>query len=982
MNAADLMRRVLAHGADAAGIEDRFMGSDELYEACFLDFINETNVGALRRAMTKKDYARAFAAAHALKGLSGNLGLTAYYAAISALVEALRVKNPTQPDAEFARVEREYLALRALLCDEPAAPAAPPADDPAPMPAQPRHAGKRSLFLLIVAATFVLIMVFVFLLFNRLMDHYRRNVTVESADHLVEINDQLQQSIEDRVESDWMIAYTAAACFEERTLLGDEAILRMMRRIHSIWRISDLTLYTEDGGNVSAHGGVEPNDLASKRVDLARRSGEYMTVIDSAITYTVPVETTLTYRGKRIVAVSVAKDMNTFLDEMEFSAFDDAAYLYLTDNDGKVISRLTNNASAATFNVMTLFGESVETAATGERVPADALLSTELPTAFLSNHEYVVSTPIRTRRASLRIVYLVPERVVNRTLDTYSGNVTSTSYIVLAVFAACAILTIAYLNALRRKQFDSALMAREHMFDLLVRNSSTAFGLFEVNQPKPAYLSSNSFSVSGEASPALYQTTAGYEMRGADGEASPAFQRMNDALSEWDGKTAFRSGFLLNDSAEPPNYFDIQLLPINGARGEYVGIAQDVTLLYERETETRNALTLAEDASRAKTRFLSNMSHDIRTPMNAIVNMADFAIEDMDKPERLREHLKTIRESSDHLLLLINDILDMSRIESGKAVIDAAPFDLLLELKRMKDIVSPLVAAKQQTFITDFSGVQTACVLGDRVKVSQILMNLLSNAVKFTPVKGAIRFTATETPPPREHYAGMRFTVEDNGMGVSPDFLPHIFSPFTREDVKRVSGIEGTGLGLSICQNYVSAMGGSIRCESVEGSGSTFTVELFFERTNAPILTPADASAWDVTPFIGMRCLLCEDNATNQRIARTVLERLGFAVELAQNGNAGLVMFEISEPGYYDVIYMDIQMPVMDGYEAVAAIRACGHAQSDTIPIVAMSANVFIEDVEKAYIAGMDGHVGKPIATAALADETRKALHTRRKESE
>lgn len=384
---------------------------------------------------------------------------------------------------------------------------------------------------------------------------------------------------------------------------------------------------------------------------------------------------------------------------------------------------------------------------------------------------------------------------------------------------------------------------------------------------------------------------------------------------------------------------------------------------------------MAERSNKAKSLFLSNMSHDIRTPMNAIVNMTSFALDSFSNPKKQREYLNIIQESSDHLLHLINDILDMSRIESGQAVIASEPFSLKGELKKLSDIIEPLCGEKKLTYLTDFSEVSTDAILGDQVKVSQILLNLLSNAVKFTPPKGAIRFTAHERPSMKPELAEFEFKVEDNGIGIAPDSIEKIFEPFIRVDDKRVSRIEGTGLGLSICRSYVKAMGGEIRCESEENNGSIFTVSLVFRKADKnPDGESNEEPEWSEKPFIGKRCLVCEDNGTNRTIAKTMLERIGFVVELAENGKEGRDKFLLSKAGYYDIIYMDIQMPYLDGYQATVAIRESRHWQAKAIPIVAMTANVFAEDIEKARISGMDAHLGKPIIALDLIEVTSKLL--------
>ena len=415
---------------------------------------------------------------------------------------------------------------------------------------------------------------------------------------------------------------------------------------------------------------------------------------------------------------------------------------------------------------------------------------------------------------------------------------------------------------------------------------------------------------------------------------------------------------------------------MDGDGNSLVGIAQDVTATYEREEATKAAMEMANRSNEAKSRFLSNMSHDIRTPMNAIMNMTNFALESIDQPKRLGPYLHTIRESSEHLLHLINDVLDMSRIESDQTVVAAAPFDIKAELVRQADMARPLCEAKGQTLITDFSGLHRTAVLGDALKLAQVIMNLLSNAVKFTPNKGAVRFTACDIPSLRSDIVDVRFIVEDNGIGISREDMARIFEPFFRANSREVNRIEGTGLGLSICKSYVEAMGGTIRCESEIGEGSTFTVELFFrdaKQTDAEHTRTQDAGAAKF-PFLGLRCLVVEDNPINQMIAKSLLERLGFLVDFAEDGNEGAKAFISAKPGTYDVIYMDIQMPVLDGYQATHRIRTSGHPQSGSIPIVAMTANVFAEDIEKARAAGMDAYLSKPILSFDLIEQTNKAI--------
>ena len=514
------------------------------------------------------------------------------------------------------------------------------------------------------------------------------------------------------------------------------------------------------------------------------------------------------------------------------------------------------------------------------------------------------------------------------------------------------------------------------MFDLLVQNTNNAFALLSTNHEEPLYLSSNIDRFTGCSYVSLSKTEAGFRMSAPGGEETPALRKINEKLALWDGKDMFESDFIPAEQKDRPTRYQVlYLYPVQESEDEFVAIAQDLTQAHDREATVRDALDMAERSNAAKRRFLSNMSHDIRTPMNAIINMTDFAIANADNPEKQAEYLQVVHDASRHLLRLVNNVLDMSRIESGQTQIDSQPFNLGVALDGICDMIRPLCSSKQQTFIVNYDNVRALNILGDQLKLSQILINLMANAVKFTPRLGAVRFVATRVPSMQDSLIEVRFIVEDNGIGISREDADKVFEPFMRAEDHRINDVEGTGLGLSICKSYVSAMGGTILCESELENGSTFTVELIFPPAqDAPDEAMSDAEIIGKTPFAGMRCLLCEDNLTNQLIARTILENLGFQVDAADDGDAGAARFICSPAGRYDVIYMDIQMPGMNGYQATLAIRGSGHPQAATVPIIAMSANVFTEDIEQARSTGMNAYVSKPIMTIELVKETYRAL--------
>lgn len=387
--------------------------------------------------------------------------------------------------------------------------------------------------------------------------------------------------------------------------------------------------------------------------------------------------------------------------------------------------------------------------------------------------------------------------------------------------------------------------------------------------------------------------------------------------------------------------------------------ARTARLVQER-LEALEALVKAQQASQAKTMFLNNMSHDMRTPMNAIIGFAHLASTHLDDLELVRDYLNKIAAASDHLLSLINDVLDMSRIESGKVVIKEEPCNLLKVLRDMQSMIQSGLEAKKLNFRLDDSALIHHDVICDRLRLDQVLLNALGNALKFTPAGGDIFFTATERPGDAEDNAVYEFCIRDTGIGMAPEFIEHIFEPFERERTSTVSGIQGTGLGMSITKNLVELMGGQIAVESRKGCGSafTFTFTFRFGETSAEQDTTDTPSGQQL---IGRRLLLAEDNELNQEIAVTILEEAGCIVDVAANGAEAVEKVSRSLDHPYEVILMDIQMPVMDGIEAAKAIRAMSDPYLAKVPIIAMTANVFEEDCQRVLSAGMNGHLGKPI---------------------
>ena len=401
---------------------------------------------------------------------------------------------------------------------------------------------------------------------------------------------------------------------------------------------------------------------------------------------------------------------------------------------------------------------------------------------------------------------------------------------------------------------------------------------------------------------------------------------------------------------------------------------------FKHRDELQEALDIAKQANTAKTTFLNNMSHDIRTPMNAIIGFTTLASKYIDDKEKVNEYLSKIMQSSNHLLSLINDVLDMSRIESGKMNVDEKENNISQIIDEIKNITQANVEVKELKFIVEANDIKHENIYCDKLRLNQILLNLISNAIKFTPNNGTITLKVSEKSVSKNGYGVYEFRVKDTGIGMSPEYLKEVFEPFTRERNSTVSGIQGTGLGMSIAKSLVDMMGGHIAVKSKVNEGTEFIVTLKFKlqeinEEEQSINNLENINEASEEMFKGKRILLVEDNPMNREIATEYLQDFGFLVESAEDGKQACDILQNSNPGYFDIVLMDIQMPVMNGYEATKVIRNFENKEIANIPILAMTANAFEEDKRDALEAGMNGHLAKPIDIVELKNVLKKILN-------
>ncbi len=829
-----------------------------------------------------------------------------------------------------------------------------------------KHGMKKVTIIMILLLS--LCMCIIFALFHNLTLQYRRDTASSGASHLIEVNLQGKENILALLNQEKLLTMDICDEMEGDPQRSESELMTYLSHHKTLWGADDIYIYTASGLCVNLDGAVQNNGDASKFAYETVQAGETFRCVKSLAEYCCRVDTDIKVQGSNVVAVSVIHNLDSLIDDMNFRPFGGAGCVYLCRENGVRICQSCGANVRMVYNIASLFENGTTDQLFGTWQNLREAMNSRMEAAFLyqetgSDAEYVVFTPIVFMEQSMYLVTIVPQAIVNQTLNLFSHRVIFLSTTVI-VLITLLFIGFFILYQRRSRRYDAGIRSRERLFDLLVSQTSNAFMLFDTRKKNPVYVSSNAKQVFGTASLELRREATGFVLDHGASEENSTISAVNSALSDWDGSKPFFSGYLPTCSpGEDARYLQLDLYPIADDALEYIGIIRDATREYQNEKNLREALALANSANQAKTQFLSSVSHDIRTPLNAIVNMTRFLQQDIGNPGKAQDEISVINQSSAQLLGLINDVLDLSRIESGKLELTNKPFNMTTLIEGVRKIIQPLCAAKKQELTLHTEGITHVNLIGDAMRLNQILINILNNAMKFTPENGEVSFSVEELPSIKENLFPFRFTIQDNGIGISPENIKNIFSPFARDDRDSVRQTEGSGLGLAITKNLVDAQAGRISVESTVGKGSVFTIELCFTANieDAPERQSASEPVNRGLRFDGLLALVAEDNQINLKIVRTILEQWGFKIEAAENGTIALQKFKDSPEGGFHIIYMDIQMPVMNGYECARAIRACNRTDAATIPIVAMTANAFSEDVERARASGMNAHTAKPI---------------------
>ena len=683
------------------------------------------------------------------------------------------------------------------------------------------------------------------------------------------------------------------------------------------------------------------------------------------------------YQGFEYDAIAIAYENSDIVDVLDISAFNGNAQSFVVHPDGRVV---VDHSSESWGNVYNFFGVLREHSNMSEKE------INELSEKFKAGRTDAMLVNLDERNYYL--VYeksdiqdwvflgLVQADIVNASMNSLQRSTMLLVAAVLFCIAAFFIGLIIQKNRISLRRKDTQIRYRDELFQKLSMNVDDVFLMLDAKTYQADYISPNAEKLLGITVEQIRKDIRVLGKLHPEEHENPEENYLEEIQvneqREWDFE------YVHQKTGEKRGFHNIAMgSEVNGKK-KYILVMSDRTADWKMNQALSEAVRAAETANRAKSTFLSNMSHDIRTPMNAIIGFTTLAVSNIDDQKRVRDYLDKILSSSNHLLSLINDILDMSRIESGKIHLEETEVNLSDVLHDLKTIISGQIHAKQLDLYMDVMDVTDEDVYCDKTRLNQVLLNLLSNAVKFTPAGGTVSVRLKQFPGTVKGSEMYEIRVKDNGIGMSPEFVKKIFSPFERERTSTVSRTQGTGLGMAITKNIVDMMGGTIDVQTEQGKGTEFIVCLPFriqsekhhtEKIAEDTILPATGS-----DFRGKRILLVEDNELNSEIAVELLNAYGFVVDTAENGAEAVEKVKNSTPGNYDLVLMDVQMPVMNGYEATKQIRALNDPALAGITILAMTANAFNEDRKKALECGMNGFLSKPIVIEELIGTLQKNI--------
>ena len=810
-----------------------------------------------------------------------------------------------------------------------------------------------------------------YVVFTDFMSH---TIYEESTAHLTEIYHQANQTLYNKVSFNWGVMRMWTPYLERSQ--SDADVCSFLAQAKGEYHFTDFFFVSRDGSYVALDGERGYLDLGRT---LSQLILEQQPIVANSVVpdkpeimvFAVPTEKG-SYQGFDYEAIAVTYNNKDLVDSLKISAFEGHGSTFAVLPDGRVVLDSSSADMRGVHNILAMLKNSA--GFTAEQVDA---LQDSFAAGESGNLEFSingVSYYMVYGSASFQnwtILGIAPKSVVNANMNRLQYTTMAVMSGTTGMLAVAALLLVVQNNRQKLRKKDQQLLAREELFSNLSRNVDDVFLMIDTETRKVEYVSPNVQRILG-ISPEAVQEDFHVLYSAGDDNCAPQLENLmqmeQGVQQEWD------RDFIHQETGES-RYIHVTgfINDVQGAKKCIVDLS-DRTGEHQTTLAVEAALEVAEKASKAKTDFLSNMSHDIRTPMNAIIGITTLMKNELHEPEKLAEHLGKLETSGQLLLGIINDILDMSRIESGKTTLNVEKMNLSQQVSQLDSIIRQQAGQRRQTFTVN-THLQHENVLADPNRLNQVLMNILSNAVKYTPKGGHIRLEVEELPR-NEHFARYRFVVQDDGIGMSEEFQKTLFEPFTREEKSGTNKVQGTGLGMAITKSIVDLMGGTIHVESTTGKGTRFEVVLEFPIDaeadtvqEAQVLPEEEETA---SPLSGMKFLCAEDNAINAEILELLLESKGAHCKIYPNGQEIVDAFASVKPGEYDMILMDVQMPVMDGLEATRRIRNGENPLGRTIPILAMTANAFLEDMQKSKEAGMNEHLSKPVDIAALEQTVKR----------
>ena len=810
-----------------------------------------------------------------------------------------------------------------------------------------------------------------FFVFTDFMAH---TIYEESTAHLTEIHHQANQTLYNKVSFNWGVMRMWTPYLERAQ--SDADVSSFLAQAKEEYQFTDFFFVSRDSSYIKLNGERGYLDLGQT---LSQLILEQQPIVANSVVpdkpeimvFAVPTAKG-SYQGFDYEAIAITYNNKDLVDSLKISAFEGHGSIFAVLPDGRVVLDSSSADMSGVHNILAMLKNSA--GFTAEQITALQKAFAAGKTGNLEFSIHGIAYYMVYGSASFQnwtIIGIVPKSVVNANMNRLQYTTMAVITGIVGILAVTILLLVVQNNRQKLRKKDQQLLAREELFSNLSRNVDDVFLMIDTETSKVEYVSPNVQRILGISPEAVQEdfhvlcAAGGYNCRS---RLDDLMQMERGTQQEWN------RGFIHQETGES-RYIHVTgfINDVQGAKKCIVDLS-DRTGEHQTTLAVKAALEIAEKASKAKTDFLSNMSHDIRTPMNAIIGITTLMKNELHEPEKLAEHLGKLETSGQLLLGIINDILDMSRIESGKTTLNVEKMNLPQQISQLDSVIRQQAGQRRQTFTVE-THVQHENVLGDPNRLNQVLMNILSNAVKYTPNGGHVRLEIDELTH-TEHYTKYRFVVQDNGIGMSEEFQKTLFEPFTREEKSGTNKVQGTGLGMAITKSIVDLMGGTIHVESTPGKGTRFEVVLEFpidaeadtvQETQVPPEEEENAS-----PLSGMKFLCAEDNAINAEILEMLLEANGASCTICSNGQEIVDAFTSVKPGDYDMILMDVQMPVMDGLEATRCIRSGENPLGRTIPILAMTANAFLEDMQKSKEAGMDEHLSKPVDISALEQTVKR----------